>query len=752
MASKYLAVLLLLSTPLFALKTLTSSVAFTDAQGNAVANGYVIFQLNAPARFIVGGQIVPVNPIKISLGAGGLVNANQQIAANDELQPTGTYYIVRIFNSNDEQVRGPENWILSGASPIDLALITSVNVPDPGLGNVVLQNPSAAQTITGQSLTLTASAPLTLQGPVTSSGANTWTGNNTFVGATTVTKLNNSVTVDGTQITTIQAAINLLPSNASNTLDGGVVYLPKGSYAPTSTITNNNGSAQVPLCIIGSGMNQTFIRPTAAVTTSVITLDATGTASGNAENFCLQDLTIDMTAVPGVNAITLQNLLSRPNIRRVYIVYPNGGSSTGIGINKSGNVSNPVFDHLVIQNPGTCVQDDMSTAGDDFYENLRCDSMLTMGMQINKTVTVDHGALYCLECKITDSNNRGGAAIAITPTTANTYLPVLFTTPVVDGIAGNVDSILLSNLTGPILFTNGWILNKTAQANLKSAIRCNACNGLKLSNSYVYSNGYEITLKGTVNDINISNNLLSGGGADIPIHMDTTPTLTNLAFWYNTVNTTPVTDSTAIFQGASLIQYNLQRATDGTVAAPAYSWFNDSGKGGLFRNAANDYRFAVNGALETGWDVNGFHFNNQLDVGYFGDIGLCRGSSSVLNVSTSTSSCNSGGTVALTNLKASAPPTATGTLSVAGTGACATITTTAGGSWAGTFKCTAATAASTVTITPGITAPNGFTCSVYDETTRANLLQQTSHNGTTCVLTATSITQNDVFVFQATAF
>jgi len=98
------------------------------------------------------------------------------------------------------------------------------------------------------------------------------------------------------------------------------------------------------------------------------------------------------------------------------------------------------------------------------------------------------------------------------------------------------------------------------------------------------------------------------------------------------------------------------------------------------------------------------------------------------------------------------PPVAAGTLSVAGTGACATITTTAGGSWAGTFKCTGTTGASTITITPGITAPNGFTCSAFDETTRANLAQQTSHNATTCVLTATSVTQNDVFVFSATAF
>lgn len=89
---------------------------------------------------------------------------------------------------------------------------------------------------------------------------------------------------------------------------------------------------------------------------------------------------------------------------------------------------------------------------------------------------------------------------------------------------------------------------------------------------------------------------------------------------------------------------------------------------------------------------------------------------------------------------------------LSGTGACATITTQSGGSWAGSAKCTGTTGASTLTITPGTTAAHGWVCDVQDETTRANLFQQTSHTTTTCVLTITSVTQNDVFVFTATAF
>lgn len=89
---------------------------------------------------------------------------------------------------------------------------------------------------------------------------------------------------------------------------------------------------------------------------------------------------------------------------------------------------------------------------------------------------------------------------------------------------------------------------------------------------------------------------------------------------------------------------------------------------------------------------------------------------------------------------------------LAGTGACATITTQSGGQWAGTGKCTGTTGASTLTITPGSTAPHGWVCNVQDQTTPANQFQQTSFTTTTCVLTVTSVTVNDVFVFSALAF
>lgn len=128
------------------------------------------------------------------------------------------------------------------------------------------------------------------------------------------------------------------------------------------------------------------------------------------------------------------------------------------------------------------------------------------------------------------------------------------------------------------------------------------------------------------------------------------------------------------------------------------------------------------------------------------DLGLSRDAANVLDVG-SGAAANSAGVV-----KAAAFRAGGAAAGLTGTGACATFSGQVGGSNGGQAQCTAATAASTLTITPGTTAPNGWVCYVQDQTTRANLFQQTSNSATACTLTVTSATQNDVFVFTAFQF
>lgn len=105
-----------------AIKTITATTAFQDPQGNVLANGTLILQLNLLAN-AAGGQVEPV-PVVIPLDATGKITGQPvNLWANDQLTPSGTFYVMRLFNSNGLQVAGPVNWTISGAAPIDVSAI-----------------------------------------------------------------------------------------------------------------------------------------------------------------------------------------------------------------------------------------------------------------------------------------------------------------------------------------------------------------------------------------------------------------------------------------------------------------------------------------------------------------------------------------------------------------------------------------------------------------------------------------------------
>jgi hypothetical protein len=77
--------------------------------------------------------------------------------------------------------------------------------------------------------------------------------------------------------------------------------------------------------------------------------------------------------------------------------------------------------------------------------------------------------------------------------------------------------------------------------------------------------------------------------------------------------------------------------------------------------------------------------------------------------------------------------------------------TQVGGNTAGTFKASALCAAGTVILTFATTAPNGWVCNAHDQTTPADLVNQTANSATSCTLTGT-MANADVVAFDARAF
>ena len=127
-------------------KTLENG-SFQDAVGTVVNGGTIEFVLSHDAMIIVGGQVAPTR-VSATLDSSGDMPSAFTILANDELTPAGTFYLTTVFDSNGARVFGPERWVFSGTSPIDLDTMTPTIV-DPAFADPILSNPVADQTITG---------------------------------------------------------------------------------------------------------------------------------------------------------------------------------------------------------------------------------------------------------------------------------------------------------------------------------------------------------------------------------------------------------------------------------------------------------------------------------------------------------------------------------------------------------------------------------------------------------------------------
>lgn len=193
------------------MKTIFTSVAFTDPQGNPLANGFLILQLSQNVEVTAGGgQVVP-KMVPVPLDATGKIPANTEVLGNDELTPSGTTYTATVTEAGGTGYPLGK-WSIAGASPIDVSQMVPLSIgasfPSP-----VLISPGSDQHITGtQNLT--------------------------------TPKLDGIVWVDGTQYTTIAAAYAALPSS------GGVVAVPNG-YAETLSANLVLGKSNAGLLFMG---------------------------------------------------------------------------------------------------------------------------------------------------------------------------------------------------------------------------------------------------------------------------------------------------------------------------------------------------------------------------------------------------------------------------------------------------------------------------------------------------------------------
>lgn len=119
------------------MKTITGS--WQDSLGSSIAFGSLWLKLSQDATVIGTGQIAPRN-IVIALNSSGAIPAATQIWCNDEVSPTGTFYTLSVLEQGGGIVWGPENFTISGASPINLNNIVPIGTGGGGGGGGVAIN------------------------------------------------------------------------------------------------------------------------------------------------------------------------------------------------------------------------------------------------------------------------------------------------------------------------------------------------------------------------------------------------------------------------------------------------------------------------------------------------------------------------------------------------------------------------------------------------------------------------------------
>ncbi len=154
-----------------AIKAITGG-GWQDASGNKIVGGSLVLRLSQDANITGVGQLAP-KVVTATTDSNGNIPATS-IWFNDQLSPSGTVYVATLFDSSNQKVWGPENWSLTGSSPLDIGSLVPASSSISYSGAVLLA-PTGNQEITNGALTvdgnLITESNLSVSGTATISGA-----------------------------------------------------------------------------------------------------------------------------------------------------------------------------------------------------------------------------------------------------------------------------------------------------------------------------------------------------------------------------------------------------------------------------------------------------------------------------------------------------------------------------------------------------------------------------------------------------
>lgn len=537
----------------------TSNIQTNGATGSGSTNGSITPVMRPQivpngANFPLAFEEIMAAP-SLSAGAGGSV-------------PTGshTYTVSPIFPSGYEGATSPTASItISGGTQTVTA--TGVAVPGAVAYSFYRDSSHIGGCINISTLSCTDSSAATFGGTPANASYDGYPhlGSDGYRGPVSAANIDNILYVDGVKYTTIATACAALPST------GGKVVIPAGTNAPTAQI-----ACPYPTWISGAGINETIIKPTAALAATLFAPSDTGV-----EGYKFSDLTIDMTNVPTIGVFDLTNIL-RPFLQNVRIIYPaTTGTGTAIYLNGGGEAH---IDNTIVKGAGYCWDIQGDAGAEDFFTDDVCEDPGTAGFRISRTTTTDVGGFYLKGVKITNPDNRTGSqAFVLTSTLPGTHLPFFCDQCIGDNIQGG-HTFSATNV-GTLSLTNSWFSNSALAASNYSGVALNTVVGFNISGGYIISNSRDFTLAGTDSSIRIAS-LLGGNATNLYV---TGSTLSNVSLLGATLNSaTPMSapDYTSVLAAAPTGQ--------GSIAP--INWSNPTS--GINSNAGT---FAVSG---NAWDFS----------------------------------------------------------------------------------------------------------------------------------------------------
>jgi hypothetical protein len=93
---------------------------FQDALGNKLASGYITLRLNTDAVTGTGAQLAAGRLVRVSLDINGDISGTVLLWPNDQMTPTDTVYIVRVYSVKGQLAWSSEQVIPSGVGSYDI--------------------------------------------------------------------------------------------------------------------------------------------------------------------------------------------------------------------------------------------------------------------------------------------------------------------------------------------------------------------------------------------------------------------------------------------------------------------------------------------------------------------------------------------------------------------------------------------------------------------------------------------------------